>query len=331
MCCVFIKPTDCFVVKVNSLLPLLILVPALLPPPLLHLSSSTSITCRAMSQRLGCGWARPLRQSRHCTLSITWRDPGGWLATHVTTQTDVAPDWTAREKPKELTRCERWQLFWEDSTSITPLPVCHYGSPTKSRTQHGLLCSPCSMMDTQGFTCQDRLYVCPASSEARSTVWTSMDSDLLVEKQILSALPHRPVSSMYKQSLIYCFWLEYMNKAQGLRFNHGLVCQSLTFQPLWFVTEKTKFFKGLHHQFYSRRNWWTFHQSSFNITSKFIKGLSGICLFPEASFKHGHIFILTKEVHGQAVVILTASLTDLCPCRWIRVFLKDFLQRQFSD
>lgn len=134
--------------KVNSLLPLLKLVPALLPPPLLL------ITCRAMSLRLGCGWARPPRQSRHCTLSVTWWSPGGWLATLVRTHTDVAPDWTAWEKPKELTECEMWQLFCEDATSVTL--TCLHGSPTDpantllSQTRHNMDFS-ISTIDTQWF------------------------------------------------------------------------------------------------------------------------------------------------------------------------------------
>lgn len=115
--------------KVPSLLPLLILVPALLPPPLL-------LYLHVPSYELA-----PSGRVTTAHLAFTWWNPGGWLATLLTAQADVAPDGTAWEKVWESIGCvevavilTRLLLYFHPSWSTYTSRVSSYATWTFLRS-----------------------------------------------------------------------------------------------------------------------------------------------------------------------------------------------------
>lgn len=169
--------------KVPSLLPLLILVPALLPPPLLLYLHHVPSYELAPSGRV---------TTAH--LAFTWWNPGGWLATLLTTQTDVAPDRTAWEKAREsigwvevaaiLTRLllrshPLWSTYSSSVGSYAIWTFLHSLIGTRWLKHHGCLCA------------------CPAHWTACLHVWTWKNSDAFWASALICPLaPHTDRSSV---------------------------------------------------------------------------------------------------------------------------------------
>lgn len=194
--------------KVPSLLPLLILVPALLPPPLLLYLHHVPSYELAPSGRV---------TTAH--LAFTRWNPAGWLATLLTTQTGAAPDRTAWEKAREL-------IGWVELAAILTRLLL-WSHPLWST--YGYRVSSCaiwtlprSSMGTWWFV-RHWPPVCSSRSPEQHVFlyglwWTPSE-------HLPSHTPCSPICSVLMSRAAHdSALLEHRRKAPGLGINNGLIC-----------------------------------------------------------------------------------------------------------
>lgn len=295
--------------KVPSLLPLLILVPALLPPPLLFLHHVPSYELA------------PSGRVTTAHLAFTWWNPGGWLATLLTAQTDVAPDWTAWERGLESRLGGlRWQPFWQGSSSS---PTLH-GPPADPESVHH--------MDFSAQRCkhQGRLCVFPAYWTTCVHVRTLMNSDTIWTSApicpLTPPLPYRLVCSASTTRAAHdSTLLEHINQTPGLRINHGLLAfHKRLISQLWFTSKRSAkghwrfFFEEPHHK-------WTFRNTPVAIVSS-RWCLDVACCEAQACILSGSMWTVCGQSTHQPV--MKHSLSGLVSA-WMEI-TKDFNQHQLG-